>query len=94
MVGWEQSGPLLNTVDRHMGEVINLNKYRRDRKRVRRQTTPAVIPAKIEPKDRGLHEEDVRQLEFGRESSTAGVLSLPQPSAKKDGPKKDEPETA
>ncbi len=73
-----------------MGEVINLNRYRRERKRELRQSAPAVFPAKIEPNAHDPHEEQVRQLEDQSKSSTVGVLSLPQP---RDGPKDGGPET-
>ena len=82
-----------NKVHRRMGEVINLNKYRRDRRRDQGPALPFVIPAKIEPKVGEMYEESIGQLQDLRDKSSIGALNLPRSAAKNDDLKKGGPET-
>jgi hypothetical protein len=77
-----------------MGEVINFNKYCRDRRRKQKKTASRVVTAKIEPRKYGSQDDDVRQLEDKREPSSTGVLFLPLPVADEENHKEGGPETA
>ena len=76
-------------VDRHMGEVINLNKYRRKRQRQQVAQSSGSDTAKSEPDKSEKNVAETRWIEDQRESRSFGLLPLPQPSSDKPDPKED-----